>query len=312
MGASFSSGIRNGQRQERDAVQGGILVVDKEEGWTSHDVVAKIRRLTGVRKVGHTGTLDPMATGVLVLCVGRATRAAEFLAEDDKEYVAEVHLGVETDTLDRLGQVIGERSVPSLSVQDIERVGARFRGRISQVPPMFSAVKQAGRKLYEWAREGRTVARLPKEVLISKLDVIAYAEPVITLRVTCSKGTYVRSLAHDIGEALGCGAHLSTLRRTRCGRFRHAEALTVGHIEAYRRAGRLTEKMTSIYDALDRFPSVCLSMQDEGRFRHGAPVGWSELPDGGFARVCATTGLFIGIGKWDQESKILRPVKLFV
>lgn len=290
----------------------GILVVDKAEGWTSHDVVAKVRRLTGVRKVGHTGTLDPMATGVLVLCVGRATRAAEFLTKDDKEYVADVHLGVETDTFDRLGRIIGELPVPSLSVQDIIRACVRFRGQIRQVPPMFSAIKQRGRKLYELAREGRTVARPAREVSISELEVMAYAKPVVTLRIVCSKGTYVRSLAHDLGAVLGCGAHLSALRRTRCGQFREEGALTIEHVAEYAQAGRLAEKMVPIYDALSHFPSVCLGIQDEGRFRHGAPVRWTNPLDGRWVRVCAPSGSFMGIGEWDQRAKILRPVKLFV
>lgn len=197
----------------------GFLNINKPQGTTSHDVVAQVRRALAIKKVGHAGTLDPMATGVLILCLGNATRLSEYVMESTKRYTATVHLGVETDTYDADGQVLYERDSSAIAREDVERLLPLFTGDIEQVPPMFSAIKQQGRKLYELARDGKTVEREARAVTIHALKLIDWSPPYFTLDVQCSAGTYIRSLAHDIGEALGVGASLSALVRTASGSF---------------------------------------------------------------------------------------------
>ena len=205
----------------------GVLVIDKPAGMTSHDVVMKVRRMLGVRKVGHTGTLDPMATGVLPLCIGGATKIARFLESGEKEYRATIRFGVETDSYDAEGQVVVEKETKGIAREAVIEALEQFRGKIKQVPPMFSAVKIGGTPLYKLARKGITVKRDPKEVEISRIDVEEFEMPFLTLSITCSKGTYIRSLSHDLGKAVGCGAHLVKLRRTRSGYFTVQNASTL-------------------------------------------------------------------------------------
>lgn len=209
----------------------GLLIVDKPAGWTSHDVVGKVRRLAGTRRVGHAGTLDPMATGVLVVLVGRATRAAQFAEAQAKTYSAHIRFGMTTDTLDTEGNTLTSSGiVPQLA--DIEAVLSRFRGKIEQLPPMYSAIKIGGRKLYEIARAGGEVERKPRQVNITRLECTGpLPDGDFALEVECSKGTYIRSLCADIGEALGCGACMSALRRVSSGEFRVEDALTLEEIE---------------------------------------------------------------------------------
>ena len=197
----------------------GVLVVDKPAGWTSHDVVGKTRRLLGVKKVGHTGTLDPMATGVLVLLVGSATKQAKHFENDDKRYLAEITFGRATDSYDATGETTAEGD-PELIVRRklLETING-FIGVTGQLPPMFSAVKVGGKRLYTLARQGETIERKPRTVTIYSMDADVNGFPVITLDIHCSKGTYIRTIAHELGEKLGCPAHLSALRRTASGRF---------------------------------------------------------------------------------------------
>lgn len=208
----------------------GFFVIDKQAGVTSHDVVAMVRRAIGMKKVGHTGTLDPFATGVLPVAVGEGTKTIQFLDESEKEYRAVLRLGIRTDTQDLTGQVTAEREWSHLRAEDLERLLPSFLGRISQLPPMFSALKRDGVPLYKLARKGIEVERETREVEIHSLtfDWIRLPEACFTVR--CSRGTYVRTLACDIGEALGCGAHLLELRRTRSGLFREAEALSIAEL----------------------------------------------------------------------------------
>ena len=197
----------------------GILVIDKPQDWTSHDVVAKLRGILHVKRIGHAGTLDPMATGVLPVFVGRATRAVEFAAEREKEYRAGLRLGVVTDTQDVTGTVL-ETNPISVTREQLEAVLNQFRGPIQQIPPMYSAIKKDGKKLYELARRGQEVERQPRPITIYELELMDQLSPTeFTLRVLCSKGTYVRTLCHDIGQALGCGGTLSSLRRTQSAGF---------------------------------------------------------------------------------------------
>lgn len=202
----------------------GVLLVDKPAGMTSHDVVDRIRRQFGLRKVGHCGTLDPAATGLLVLVLERATKLQNQFMADDKTYEGTMKLGVTTDSHDADGAVVAEKPVPPLTAADVEAVFARFRGDVQQVPPMVSAIKHEGTPLYKLARKGMTIAREPRTVHIYDLRLLHLHLPFVDLRVTCTKGTYVRTLCHDIGQALGCGAHLYRLRRIRSGSFDVADA----------------------------------------------------------------------------------------
>ena len=197
----------------------GLLLIDKPAGMTSHDVVRQVRRICRTKKVGHAGTLDPMATGVLPVAIGDGTKTLQFLLAEDKSYRATLQLGVTTDTLDAEGQILQQRPIPIDALDRIETICSHFRGEIEQIPPMYSALKKDGVPLYKLARAGQTVERQPRQVRIDRLKIISIEIPELTIEVDCSKGTYIRTLADDIGEELTCGAHLTALRRLRCGRF---------------------------------------------------------------------------------------------
>src|SRR6266436_5611467 len=209
----------------------GVILVDRAEGMTSHDVVALARRKLGTKKIGHCGTLDPIATGLLLLTVGRGTKVQDLLMSEDKEYVGTFVLGVTTDTQDREGEVIEQRPVPALNEDQIRGAFEKFRGDFYQLPPMVSAKKHGGVPLYKLARQGKTVEREPRLVHVYRYSIRRIASPEIDFSVVCSKGFYVRTYAHDIGEELGCGAHLKNLRRTKSGRFSVEGAITVAELQ---------------------------------------------------------------------------------
>ena len=209
----------------------GVLLVDKAEGMTSHDVVAVLRRKLDIKKVGHCGTLDPIATGLLLLTIGRGTKIQDLLMSEDKEYAGTLSLGVATSTQDREGAVVDERPVPQLNESEIRAAFEKFRGDFYQMPPMVSAIKHGGVPLYKLARQGKVVEREPRLVHVYRYTIDQIALPEIGFSVMCSKGFYVRTYAHDIGEALGCGAHLKSLRRTKSGRFDVANAISVDEIK---------------------------------------------------------------------------------
>lgn len=209
----------------------GVLLIDKEPGMTSHDVVAIARKRLGIKKIGHCGTLDPMATGLLILVVGRATKIQDLLMSEDKEYEGTITLGVTTDTQDREGQVLQERPVQGIGEEDVKKAFDHFKGEFYQIPPMVSAIKKDGVPLYKLARQGKTVEREPRLVNVYTHRLLRIDLPEIDFRVLCSKGFYVRTYAHDIGEMLGCGAHLSNLRRTRSGRFDLSRSVTVSRLK---------------------------------------------------------------------------------
>ena len=209
----------------------GIIILDKPAGITSHDAVLFMRRRFGVKKVGHAGTLDPMATGVLVLLLGSSTKLSSDFMADDKEYECELTLGAETDTFDREGKVISNKGIDGLTGEKVADAVRSFRGTIEQLPPMFSAVKHKGRKLYELARKGVKVERRPRPVVIKDIEMTKIDLPAVSLHVKCSKGTYIRTLAHDIGRRLSCGAYLTALRRTRSGRFSIEDAVTLDRLK---------------------------------------------------------------------------------
>jgi len=253
----------------------GVVVVDKPGGITSHDVVRRVRRIYGTKRVGHAGTLDPLATGVLVVCLGPATRIVEYLAAARKEYVAGVVFGVTTDTEDATGHLVSETDASALTEATARAVLSRFRGTIFQTPPMVSAVHHEGKRLYELARQGIEVERQPRPVEIYRLEMTAFTpgpRASATLVVECSTGTYVRTLAADIGAALGVGGMMASLQRTRVGAFTLADAFTLDDLSARQETGALAPTLRSIADALADWPRVVLDTDDLRRVSQGQPV----------------------------------------
>jgi tRNA pseudouridine55 synthase len=226
------------------ATPDGVLLVDKAEGMTSHDVVALIRRKLEIKKVGHCGTLDPIATGLLLLTLGRGTKIQDLLMSEDKEYAGTLTLGIATTTQDRQGEVVDQREVPALGENEVRAAFEKFRGDFYQMPPMVSAIKHGGVPLYKLARQGKVVEREPRLVHVYRYSIDRIALPVIDFSVLCSKGFYVRTYAHDIGEALGCGAHLKSLRRLKSGRFHVDQAITVDAIKTEPREEVLSRILT--------------------------------------------------------------------
>jgi tRNA pseudouridine55 synthase len=245
----------------------GVLLLDKAAGHSSNDVLIKAKRLLNAQKAGHTGTLDPFATGLLPLCFGEATKFAQDLLEADKTYETLVHLGVSTDTGDTEGRVIATREV-DVTREQIDTVLSRFRGEIDQIPPMYSALKRDGKPLYEYARAGVTLEREARRVTIHLLEFVDYRAPYLSLRVSCSKGTYIRVLGEDIGAALGCGAHLQALRRTQVGSLRLDKAVTLDMLADTPEAERV-QYLAPVDALLSSFPSVSLSEGLAARFLHG-------------------------------------------
>ena len=285
----------------------GIFVVDKPAGWTSQDVAAKLRGVFHEKRVGHGGTLDPMATGVLPIFVGRATRAAQFLESADKEYVAGLRLGVVTDTQDICGNVLSQQEA-HVTREALEAALAHFTGELDQIPPMYSAVKIGGRKLYELARRGKEVERPARRITIHALEVLDGADDLWTLRVHCSKGTYVRTLCHDIGALLGCGGCMESLRRTREGAFDLSQAVTMQSLLAYAQAHDPQALLMPV-DALFAAHPVCIvTLGQAARIRNGADVADRSFADG-LCRVYTETGEFLALARC--ESGVLHTVKSF-
>lgn len=283
----------------------GIIVIDKPAGWTSMDVCAKIRGVLHERRVGHAGTLDPMATGVLPVFVGRATRAVEFAAEGGKEYVAGLRLGVVTNTQDTSGTVLEEKPV-SVDRAALEAALAPFRGDILQIPPMYSAIKRDGKKLYELARKGQEVEREPRPVTIYSLEVVDQTGPAdYLLRVQCSKGTYVRTLCHDIGQALGCGGCMYSLRRTEAAGFSLEQAVTLDALLS-------AEDPQSLLLPVDAYfagrPILILKAGPEKKVRNGMAVSVPQAADGQY-RVYGESGAFLALSQ--VSNGLLTTIKSF-
>ena len=266
----------------------GILIVDKPAGWTSQDVAAKLRGVFHEKRVGHGGTLDPMATGVLPIFIGRATRAVPFFEHADKVYEAGLRLGLVTDTQDVTGRTLEERAV-DITQERLEAALDSFRGEIAQIPPMYSAIKVNGQKLYALARQGKAVERAPRPVTIFALDLLGGAGADWRLRVHCSKGTYVRTLCHDIGAALGCGGCLSALRRTRAGAYDVTRSHTMAEILAAENPEALLLSTDSLFS--DR-PALKVAENAERKLRNGAPLHTPKLKDGEY-RVYNQAGDFL-------------------
>ena len=299
---------QSGTRKVRDQVD-GVLLLDKPVGWSSNDALIKAKRILNAKKAGHTGTLDPFATGLLPLCFGEATKFAQDLLEADKRYEAVVHLGQTTATGDTEGAVIATRAV-DVTVDQILAVLVRFRGPIEQVPPMYSALKRDGKPLYEYARAGITLEREARPVTIHELEFIAYDAPFLTLSVTCSKGTYIRVLGEDIGLALGCGAHLNALRRTRVGELTMENMVTLAQLEQQSAPRDLLAPVDAL---LSTFAQVALTPELAMRFLQGQRIALGKegiaIPaELGRVRVYGDTRL-LGTGNMQQYG-VLAPERL--
>ncbi|MBN2330001.1 MAG: tRNA pseudouridine(55) synthase TruB [Candidatus Omnitrophica bacterium] len=303
----------------------GVLNIDKPAGMTSHDVVDAIRRSAGERQVGHTGTLDPMATGVLPICIGRATKIQQFLIAQDKEYSIEMRLGVVTDTQDTTGQILEENEVPSFTQDEVVSVLNRFLGELEQIPPMVSAKHHKGKRLYELARKGVEVKRDPCKIFIHQLILDEISLPAVRFHVTCGKGTYIRTLCHDIGQSLGTGAAMSGLVRVRCGAF-HVD--NAAPLDALQTPGDIEKHLCSMNDALSSMPSVTVGSEGIasfrcGRFLSGGLISRCNEPfeSGSMIRVASRDGSLVGIGESLMSSdqldalagnlRVIKPVKVF-
>ncbi|MCE2432901.1 MAG: tRNA pseudouridine(55) synthase TruB [Candidatus Latescibacteria bacterium] len=283
----------------------GFLSIDKPAGWTSQDVVSWVRKHFGIKKAGHTGTLDPMATGVLLLCLGAYTRLSSYITDGDKQYHAVVRLGITTDSLDADGVITSRsRDIPTDYAQ-VQAAVAEFKGEIAQIPPMYSAIRMGGRRLYELARKGIEVERPARKVCVHKLDIAAYAPPLLHLRVHCSKGTYIRSLADDIGKWLGCGAHLSTLRRTAVGCVELGQCVAIYELE---RAECISDVLLNPHAVLSHLSSVCLTEVQQGRFLNGNPVTDMLLDVQDIVKVQNSRGILLGLGHIVEG--VLKPIRV--
>lgn len=295
----------------------GIINVYKEAGFTSHDVVAKMRGICGQKKVGHTGTLDPQAVGVLPVCLGNGTKLCELLADRNKEYIAGLLLGISTDTQDMTGQVLSKSDV-TCTEEQVRQVIAGFQGDYLQVPPMYSALKVNGKKLYELARAGKEVERQARPVKILEIEILEMTLPRVTMRVACSKGTYIRTLCDDIGAALGCGGTMESLKRTRVGEFGIHEALTLGQLQEWKDAGRLSECVKSVETCFAQCPALHVSAEhgkllDNGNsFYLPQTLEKKKYPAGEWVRVYQEDGRFYGIYTYDEERHWYKPVKMFL
>lgn len=296
----------------------GILNIYKEAGFTSHDVVAKLRGILHMKKIGHTGTLDPQATGVLPVCLGKATKACDMMTEKSKVYEAVLLLGVQTDTEDMTGKILKEQEV-SCGEEQVRETIKSFLGTYDQIPPMYSAIKINGKKLYELAREGKTIERKPRTVTIYELSILEINLPRVRLQITCSKGTYIRSLCRDIGEKLGCGGCMEQLIRTRVGHFLIENALTLHQIEALAKRERIEEVLEPTDRVFASYPAVFAGTADQKLVQNGNPLPEKHLnltdqekKQGQWIRLYDSEHNFVGIYQYDAGQKRIKPVKMFL
>ena len=299
----------------------GVINVYKEAGFTSHDVVAKLRGIAGQRKIGHTGTLDPDAVGVLLVCLGNATKLCDMLTDETKEYEACLQLGITTDTQDLSGQVLTTSPV-LLNEEEFQRAALSFVGSYDQIPPMYSALKVGGKKLYELAREGKTVERKPRRVEIFSLEILDIQLPLAAIRVTCSKGTYIRTLCQDIGERLGCGGAMRSLKRTRVGKFQIENAYTLKALQERKDAGELLTAVTPVDALFETLPAFRVKKEALRLVRNGnsiprsmveqAEAGTKEPGNGQQIRVYDADRRFYGIYRYEERTGLVKPVRMFL
>jgi tRNA pseudouridine55 synthase len=300
----------SGETRSR-VVPAGILNLNKPSGPTSHDVVVRIRRASRARRVGHAGTLDPGASGVLLVCLGQATRVTEYLMNSRKRYDATIRLGVATDTGDAQGKVV--RRVPRIKTTraEVEEALARFRGTLEQVPPMYSALKHEGKALYELARRGLEVQRSPRVVEIYDLRLTEWTPPTFRVSVECSRGTYVRVLAADLGEALGTGGHLERLVRVACGAYALEDAVSLHDAEQTLSGGDWSQILHPLDEPLLDFDAFIVDQETEIKIRQGREVEGPDPSSGLLSRAYSTTGRFVGLLRYDRENRMWQPRKVF-
>jgi tRNA pseudouridine55 synthase len=295
----------------------GILNINKATGMTSHDVVAKVRKLLKLKRVGHAGTLDPAASGVLPICVGQGTRVAEYLSESGKAYQAEITFGLVTDTYDAEGAIVRTVDASSLTRSQIEAELPAFLGAQMQLPPRYSAIKIQGQAAYKRARAGEEVTLQPRAIEIYALQIVAWhpsSAPRLMLAVDCSKGTYIRSLAYDLGERVGYGAHLSALIRTRSGPFTLANSITLEQLANACAQGNIAEYLLPADIAVQQYPALHLDAATAEHVLHGNPFrsdASSTQPQAALARIYDNSGRFLAIAAWDAEQQIWQPKKVF-
>ncbi|MCX7714614.1 MAG: tRNA pseudouridine(55) synthase TruB [Clostridia bacterium] len=284
----------------------GVIVVNKPAGKTSHDIVSFMRRLTGVKKVGHTGTLDPGATGVLPICIGRATKAADMLTFSDKRYVAELILGMTTDTQDSEGEVLSECEV-TVREDDIKTVIGKFVGEIKQKPPMYSAIKHNGKKLYELARSGIEVERKERTIFIYSLNILDIDMKCgkVTIDVCCSKGTYIRTLCEDIGMALGCGAYMNMLKRIKSGMFEIEKSHTLDELVRLKDEGRLSDVLVPVDELFFEYPKLFVDEWQKTKIINGMRIVKDGLTEGGLYRVYDEETHFLCVSKVCEGKLVL-------
>lgn len=307
----------------------GVLNIYKEPGYTSHDVVAKLRGIVGQKKIGHTGTLDPDAEGVLCVCLGAATRICDMITDATKEYEATLLLGVRTDTLDTSGQVLEERPIEGVTEKTLRKCIEGFVGDIEQIPPMYSAIKVGGKKLYEMARAGETIERKARKITIHSIDIVKINLPECVMRVNCSKGTYIRTLCDDIGQKLGCGGCMKHLIRTRVGQFGAENALKLAEIEAIVKDGRIGEILIPPADMFSDLRKVTVTDTGAKKASNGNMLALSDVTinqpadgNGGLhnlkpadneeVTVTDKEGFFYGIYRYRSSDESFKPVKMFL
>jgi len=294
------------RRRQHGRDVSGILLLDKPLGVTSNDALQRVKRLYQARKAGHTGSLDPLATGLLPLCFGEATKLSAYLLDADKRYWVRVKLGVTTTTADAEGEVVRTRPTDGVSRGSLQAVIDGFVGQIEQLPPMYSALKYQGQRLYKLAREGVEVPREPRTVTIHAIELGAFAGDEFEMTVHCSKGTYVRTLAEDIGERLGCGAHVSGLSRTGVGPYAAAQMVTMAQVETAAEAGNeaLDALLLPLDSAVGHWPEVRLSADSTYYLKLGQPVLVPKAPTRGWVRLYAQGGGFLGVGEVEDDGKV--------
>ena len=295
----------------------GMINVYKEKGFTSHDVVAKLRGICKQKKIGHTGTLDPDAVGVLPVCLGCATRLCDMLTEKDKEYVAVLRLGVTTDTQDITGKVLAEKEVTE-SVEKVREVISSFEGEQLQIPPMYSALKVNGKKLYELAREGKEIERKARPIVVHEIEILSENMPEFTIRVKCSKGTYIRTICHDIGQKLSCGGAMVSLKRTKVGNFGIEDSYTLSRIEDMAKEGRLCEILLPVEKVFEKLPEIRVKEETMKALLNGNQLRREDfLSLSGEAlkaeevRVYGSDGRFYGVYGYQEGRKLFCPIKMF-
>ena len=295
----------------------GMINVYKEKGFTSHDVVAKLRGICKQKKIGHTGTLDPDAVGVLPVCLGCATRLCDMLTDKDKEYVAVLRLGITTDTQDATGKVLAEKEV-SVSEEEVRAVIASFEGEQLQIPPMHSALKVNGKKLYELAREGKEIERKARPIVVHEIEILSENMPEFTIRVKCSKGTYIRTICHDIGQKLSCGGVMVSLKRTKVGNFGIEDAYTLSQIEDMAKEGKLCEILLPVEKVFEKLPEIRVKETAMKALLNGNQLKKEEilmLSDEALkaeeVRVYGADGRFYGVYGYQEGRKLFCPIKMF-